>query len=214
MRGNERMTDYNELTGQTDSAWKVVEFLYFHQACLLALGFDPNNDNTGRGSTNHPLGYTAIYQAIVEDVSSVLQIANGVDGDLEKMESVLNRSDIIQPDKGNRYTEFYRIRQSAFKNWIENKRFESEYFLTEDKGKKTVVGRFKPEYQTRLMAIMYETINRYYGENYDPNDRDSVTKQADLVEWLETTYSLSNAEARAIDKMTRPEQSKSPQGKK
>lgn len=57
----------------TLSHWKLVEFLYLHQACMLALNVDPSDNATGRGFTNHPQGYNAIYQAIEHEIISIFK---------------------------------------------------------------------------------------------------------------------------------------------
>ena len=103
------------------------------------------------------------------------------------------------------------LKTEEIKRWLNAKELKPSFFYPDENTKES--GSIKnQEYQTRLMSIMYDTVDRYYGENYDPNDRDTVPKQVNVIEWLEYTYALSNAEARAIDKLTRPEQGKPPQG--
>jgi len=174
--------------------WSLREWLTIDEATYLALGCDPSNKNYC------PDGW--------EGLSSVLYeaVANS-DGFTFDSRTVDFKEEGLNVDKT-------LIKVSAIKEWFQLKKMENAFFNREKKESINTEEIVRPEYRSRLMTIMYETINRYYSKNYDPNDRDTVTKQTDLVEWLETTYSLSNAEARAIDKMTRPEQSISPQGKK
>jgi hypothetical protein len=97
----------------------------------------------------------------------------------------------------------FEIRQAAIPEWLSSNGIESDYFSLLDYPVKTeVIAR--PEYQTALMVIMYATIERYYGENYDPDDRDTVPKQIDVIGWIRKKYSISEARAKAVDKMTRP----------
>jgi hypothetical protein len=103
------------------------------------------------------------------------------------------------------------VSQAAIPERLSSLGNEPEYFSSMGSNVKAEVIE-KPEYQTPLMVIMYATIKRYYGENYDPNDRDSWTKQTDVIGWIRKKYSLSEAKAKAIEKMTRPDKSIYPQG--
>lgn len=60
-------------------------------------------------------------------------------------------------------------------------------------------------YQTRLLGYVDEVIERYYGEGFDPSNRDTWNKQDVIVEWLMDTYKLSKRAARAIAVVTTPD---------
>jgi hypothetical protein len=102
------------------------------------------------------------------------------------------------------HSDDFLIRQAAIPEWLNSKGIESEYFSSLDRPFTTdVIAR--PEYQTELMLIMYDTIERYYGNNYDLNDSDTAPKQTDVIGWIMEKYSISEAKAKAVDKMTRPD---------
>lgn len=61
------------------------------------------------------------------------------------------------------------------------------------------------KHNTKLLELIDEVINRYYGENFELTDRDSWPKQIDVIEWLRSTYSLSERLALAVDLVTRPD---------
>lgn len=116
--------------------------------------------------------------------------------------------DIIDPGKGNRFSYFFQIRQSKFKDWLSNKGFSSTYFGLVSETETYLIDR-SSGYSTKLMKIMSEVVSRYYGDNFDPDDSDTTPKQVDVIEWLTETYSLSDRQAMAIDIVTRPESVKS-----
>jgi len=94
------------------------------------------------------------------------------------------------------------------KIWLEHKNFKPEFFFPKSMKSLEDDESSKPEYQTFLMSILYKTIQRYYGENFDPNDSDTNTTQKDIIDWLMKTFSLSKRQAEAIDIITRPKQLK------
>jgi hypothetical protein len=106
------------------------------------------------------------------------------------------------------------VKVSVIREWLVANNIESDFFCPKEDSLQRVRTTSRTQYQTRLMEIMYETIERYYGENYDPNDRDTVTKQDVVVAWLMLEHSLSKRSAEAIDIIIRPEQFKSPKGRK
>lgn len=98
-----------------------------------------------------------------------------------------------------------QIKVSAIKQWLIKKNLKPGFFFPEETEQQEETIQYQqPIYQTRLMEIMYKTIERYYGVNYDPEDTDSTTKQKIIIDWLKETYDLSGAQAKAIDILTRP----------
>jgi hypothetical protein len=190
--------NYVELSEQGAQIWKLLDQLFIGHACLLALGFDPH-DAPGVSMMRKPVGYSGLYEAIVQDI-----------GKVEKGDSspVLSISDFHFTQSGTFYT--YIIKQSAFKAWLEERRFKSEYFDTSNAVQKPIINT---NHKTSLMMVMEETINRYYGDQYDPSNKDSLSSQKDVVEWLMSHKNLSKREAEAIDIVTRPDNARKPKGK-
>jgi len=202
--------------------WQLREWLTIHEAACLALNCNPSNTDY------EPNGWKGFYSALGEAVELDMQTEYECDKALDVVVSHDTRyhTNLIFSvstvkgyelghfeDFGQPQIDDANIKVTAIKEWLVLKDIKPPFFFPEDVKQQTIITKSKPEYQTHLMTIMYKTINRYYGENYDPNDRDSVPKQTNVIQWLRETYPpLSEAEAKAIDKMTRPEQSKSPQG--
>lgn len=61
----------------------------------------------------------------------------------------------------------------------------------------------KPQ-PTRLMELVVQVQERYWGMNWDPDDSSTRNSQKVIVEWLRTTYELSNAAANAVEKVACP----------
>jgi len=184
--------------------WKVREWLEPLEAVCLILGIDANVMRVDVEEA--PVGFGAV---LVELQLSLLRYQDikleNERGNIEPYEEIFtpyNISGFFDEKSLDPYN--FVIRQSAIKAWVYAKGIESEYFSSLDNHVKTdVIAR--PEYQTKLMAIMYATIERYYGENYDPNDSDTAPKQTDVIGWIRKKYSLSEAKAKAVEKMTRPD---------
>lgn len=58
----------------------------------------------------------------------------------------------------------------------------------------------RPAYETPLMAVMYEAIERFWAD-YNPNGR--FPKRNEILAWLTDERGLSDSEARAIDLIIR-----------
>jgi hypothetical protein len=211
--------------------WRLREWLTIHEASCLALGCDPNIRD------EEPIGwkgfYSALGEAVVIDMKTEYEYDKALDivlspdtryytiyqGLLDRKDNLIFSESTVKGYELGQLEEFspppideVNIKVTAIKEWLTLKSIKPPFFFPDEPEQQTVIS--KPEYQTRLMSIMYETINRYYGENYDPSDRDTVPNQIRLIAWLRDTYSLSDPEAKAIDKILRPEQVKRPQGKK
>jgi len=187
--------------------WTMKDWLTIYQATMLACGEDPSLDEIGNTTTGIPVGYDAFHQALIDDVKKdstnwFLEeddpdvIFNNIKNDHNRI-----RSDIRLDTQ---------LQVTDIKRWLSKKGKKPAFFFPEEIDKPHI--EVNVGYQTRLMTIMYTVINRYYADNYDPDNRDTVPKQVDVIEWLVTNYSLSDVEAKAIDKLTRPERSKSPKG--
>jgi hypothetical protein len=61
---------------------------------------------------------------------------------------------------------------------------------------------------TSLMGFIQTVQQRWYGENFDPLERDTFPKQVDVVDWLVKVHNLSKRQAEAIDIVTRPDQAR------
>ena len=174
--------------------WKLREWLSIDEATSLALGHDPSL------TVSNLYGWDGLNRALYEAVSK----SDGFTFDCNTVDfqgSNLNSSNTL-------------LKVTAIEEWFRLKKMINVYFNPDKTAEHIKKEAFRPEYQTKLMSIMYETINRYYSENYDPNDRDRAPLQANVFEWLKETYAVTHPEAQAIDKMTRPQNPKSPQGKK
>ena len=172
--------------------WKFREYLTIDEVTYLALGCDPENCNY------LPDGWHALNKVLLE----------AADPNQYPFDS------IAVVDKDAAFSGESLLTVFHLEEWFKSKKLLPPFFFPEETDQQPVATKSKPAYQTRLMSIMYETINRYYGENYDPNDRDSVPLKSVVIDWLRDTYSPSGIEAQAIDMMTRPDHVRKPQGKK
>jgi hypothetical protein len=187
--------------------WKLKEWLSASEVAHLVIGSEPSH-----GLNIQPGGWRPIYDTLNLAFTKYCHIKYDLrEGNINFYEG------IFTPDNINAFVvefdcdEDFEIRQAAIPEWLNFHGIESEYFSSLDNQVKTdVIAR--PEYQTKLMAIMYATIERYYGENYDSNDSETTPKQTDVIGWIIEKYSISHAKAMAVDKMTRPDKSIYPQG--
>jgi hypothetical protein len=75
-----------------------------------------------------------------------------------------------------------------------------------DLPKSSVRGTEKPA--TSMLGFVETVQRRWYGQNFDPNERDTYPKQTDVVAWLMSEHGLSRRQAEAIDIVTRPDQAR------
>jgi hypothetical protein len=188
--------------------WKFKTWLNAHEVANLIIGNDPVVD-----LDEEPRGWRPIYDELIEALSRYCYVKESFTGrlDLGPYEGIFTPDNISGDTGGGDNVSTFGIRQAAIPEWLNACGIESGYFSSLDNQVKTdVIAR--PEYQTELMLIMYYTIERYYGENYDPNDSETTPKQTDVIGWIIEKYSISHAKAMAVDKMTRPDKSIYPQG--
>ena len=181
--------------------WKAKEWLTIHEIAHLVIGSDPTE------RAEEPAGWRAIYDALGLNLEEYHKIKGSNEifpKDPDSFNGIFTEVNIRKNDGEGANFSPYLIKQSVIPEWLNSIGLESDYFAC-------LVGNVKaevmarPEYQTELMRIMYKTIERYYGENYVPDDRDSWPKQVNVIGWLEVTYSLSGAKAKAVEKMIRPD---------
>lgn len=60
-------------------------------------------------------------------------------------------------------------------------------------------------HENQLLELVRKVQERYWGDNFDPNDPDTYSKQYDIIEWLmKTSRCESQKEAEMIARMARP----------
>lgn len=59
--------------------------------------------------------------------------------------------------------------------------------------------------QSKLMKLLLKVLERYYGDLYDENNRNSWPTQSMIIEWLMKEFGLSKREAESIDIVSRPD---------
>lgn len=102
---------------------------------------------------------------------------------------------------------------SEINKWFKSMEMKPIFFFPEADRDKLRIDE-ESKHQTRLMTIMDETINRYYGENFAPEDKDSYPVQTEIIEWLEKNYALSGRRAEAIEVIIGPRGDNTLEGKK
>jgi hypothetical protein len=189
--------------------WKLRTSLTIDEATYLALDCDPY-DNF------RPVGWGALNKALIEAVRLHFKLYGSND------KKSLDIGTIIF--KPTHCLDTYALEDSIngdtlldtiqYKLWFRKNKFNCEFFSKEENTLEKQDKQFFSKHNTRLMNITNDVLSRYYGENYDPQDRDTIPSQAIVIDWLKDTYSLSGREAQAIDIITRPDIARSPKGKK
>lgn len=203
--------------------WRLEEFVSLHQACMLAVGLDPYEEHDFHGwkDLKAPANYAKIYHELDDlihkeyfyTVSKVTTESDSEQSDTE----IYPPNHIFWPHnvifEGT--SELVGVRQATVKKWLASKGIDCPYYsaLDIDEDEKDVILKPRGKHTTRLLGILDLVIERYYGDGYEPNDKDTITKQIVIVEWLQEKYSLSKREAEAIDIITRPEIARRPKGK-
>lgn len=203
--------------------WRKVEWLSIYDAALLLCDVNPSTKFASNKhdmeilelegefySVGMPEAFESAKALLLNHVKADQKFSSENNDDGVLFKEIKFREDIVS-DEINAITE---IRMVDVVAWFVKNDFESDFFSVQADNLGHKKNLAKPEYQTELMTIMYETIKRYYGEQYDPDDRDTVSRQDNVVSWLKKEYALSGAQAKAIDKMTRPHRATSPNGKK
>jgi len=175
------------------SLWRAKEWLTLHQAASLSCGVDPSNAN----ETEAPAGWHGIYEALLEELfDSPMIIAST----LKPEDVILGRNGWQEPMPQECF-----VRQTAIGAWLDSKGIRPAYFFPNDEAAEP---RPKHGYSTSLMDAVDAVVARYYGENYDPSNPDSIPRQAHVIEWLKETYSLSSRQAESVDIVARPRHKK------
>jgi len=182
--------------------WKCRDYLTVDEAVCLALGEEPSNY-----THDHLLATEApeIY-ASYDSIEGFNLLSSGLQNAIEAK----GIPTIMTGNVGDAYRE-EKISVADLIPWLEKHNIDAPFFIHENPAPKPTK---RPEYQTHMMKVMYDVIERYYGENYDPDNRDSVTSGPVVQKWLVENYErsdgsgkpLSGVEASAIDAMTRPDQ--------
>lgn len=199
--------------------WRKVEWLSIHEAALLLCDVNPSINLAANKFEEElydlegefyisgmPAAFESGEQLLIRDIKrDQAAIEQGVTTDVVFKE-VQFRDDTSTDINGGT-----KIKIEAVTKWFQENNFESDFFTVQAKntGVKKVV--HKPEYKTRLMEIMDETIAKFYGENFDPDYPDTHPRQEDIIEWLRANYKstntpgepLSGAEAQTIAQMIR-----------
>ena len=194
----------NELNSYVDtpddlSHWENCEHLNFFDAVCLALGKNPH-----------------CFCLLVEETKENPQHPYHSIKGFDKLANALDHSSVKRLPSGPHEG---LINVDSFVTWLEKHNIDAPFFSNEAPIPKPVK---RPEYSTHMIKIMYDVIERYYGENYDPNNRDSVSSGPAVQKWITENYErsdgsgepVSGVEARAIDTMTRPDDIRRPKTKK
>jgi hypothetical protein len=200
--------------------WRLREWLSIYEASVLACGEDPSLNYVETSSDikacknqglsykhGMPVGFDAFSRALIDDVKKDSHAFYLTDDDTDVVFKVVQNNGRIPSD----ISLHAKLKAIDIKRWLNIKGIKPAFFFPESEDELITASR--PTYQTHLMSIMYKTIDRYYGENYDPNERETAPKQVDVIDWLKETFSLTGRQADAIDVLTRPNHVKSPKSK-
>lgn len=182
-----------------------------------------------------PDGYDSLQELIIEsvnvDMEAIVAYENTYFTTINDYDELPEDISIIFSDSRTRSKSILRLQSEGVRisvtsstplkleelfAWFNSKNLRPEFFFPSDDNKliTSAVDTNSYKHSTSLLSILNLTINRYYGDNYDPNDKDTIPKQRDVVDWLMTIHSLSKRQAEAIDIITRPETLKNSKAKK
>ena len=177
--------------------WRLKEWLSIYQAAVLACGEDPSNNyvetaHDVQGCMIHglpyeygmPSGFNAFSSALIDYVQKDSYLSGITDDDRDVVFKDI-RNNGRAPSDININTELKVI---DIKRWLNIEGIKPDFFFPELDEEQIITSR--TTHQTDLMSIMYKTIDRFYGENYDPNNRDTFTKQEYITGWLKDEFSL------------------------
>jgi len=215
--------------------WRLKEWLSIDEASSLAFGCNPSDMNASKAD-GYGVFHSALTEAVKTDLTSefmMFKITEELmiaDISEERRQTLFN--DVLEHNKALSFSvtmvEGYKlegfhgsdigdmdkaqIKVIAFKKWLMLKGISPPFFFPEKVEQLDDLVSIEINHVTPLMSIMNDTIKRYYGQNYDSNDKDTAAKQVDVIQWLMESYNspnnpdepLSKAEAMAVDKMTRP----------
>ena len=108
----------------------------------------------------------------------------------------------VKPEYASEDEQTLHLRRAAYRKAIGL----NDDFNLPDITKFVVKNKILPNsHETKLMRIQRKVIERFYGDQFNINDRDTWTKQIVVVDWLMKEHHLSDREAKAIDMITRPD---------
>jgi len=189
--------------------WKYRDYLTGDQAICLALGEEPDGYTHDRRLASDLPEVYAYYHSI--ESFEMLR------GSLQNAIDAKGIPSIMTGDVGDLYRET-QVAVTDLIPWLEKHNIEAPFFRSKDTRKLQPAKR--PEYHTHMMGIMYDVIDRYYGENYNPHDNSSVFSSEAVKKWIKDHLrssdgeKLSDREAGAIDMLTRPDHIRKPLSKK
>lgn len=212
------------------SFYSFREFLSIHEVTSLVFGIDPDDNWT-------PNGYSGMYELLKEtlhhDLVKLRDLSRITRDDISfaliEPYTLLNE-DI--PEKACQKLGIFfgayetrkeaindenielrnaKIKKSELIRWFEFKGLKPAFFFPDIPPKRS---EEKPQnqYRTRLMNIMDKAIARYYGVNFDVNDKDTYPNQDDVIDWLMGEFSLSKRRASAIEILIAPRDGNYPEG--
>lgn len=199
--------------------WQKRKMLTIDQVSALAVGGVPEDDKFLEANKAEIL---AIKGKLIEDIRVDLKEARFTHGvgyrdDPFIEEDCLNagitffschKEDLLASCEQDLL--FYSAVQSIeinvdeIKAWLTNIEIKPGFFFP-DEAYERLSTKEQSTHQTKLMNILDQTVQRYYGETFDPEVKDSYPKQDHIVEWLKQEHSLSNRQAMSIDIIVRPD---------
>jgi len=200
-------------TPQDLQEWKYHDYLTIREASYLVLGINPNDRMNPRDINYY-------------DSAEIAKLFKASRDEIDKQHSLITNALCNAVDaKGmpsfdtDDFHSEPKIATDDLIPWLEKHNIDAPFFSNENPAQKPIE---RPEYRTHMITVMYDVIERYYGENYDPTNRESVTTGGAVIEWIRANFNssdgtgepLSFTEAKAIDTMTRPDHVRKPQAKK
>ncbi len=203
--------------------WRKLEWLSIYDAALLLCDVNPSNNfaldkndieiyelERKFYTVGAPEAFESALTLLLDHVKKDQQSLSSQPSD----ETIFKEVQFKNGHASGGINPSTEVRMKSLIDWYVKNEYDSDFFTVQAEKYGHEKKPTKPEYQTKLMSIMYETIERYYGENYDPDNPDTISKQRDIEDWLQETYSLSGRQADAIYVLTKPDHHKNPQGKK
>jgi len=196
--------------------WKLQEFITIHQACMLATGIDPGNNLFGFEPFIPRSGYEPIKSSLTTKLTEYYYDTLDKKIDKELGLDSLEADQIFCPENIKSATHeggddndiaLYRIKQTAIRDWLKSEGIYSVYFesISNRESIPALNGRDRVQnYSTELIEIMFKTIERYYGDNFDFHNKDTYPKQEHVIDWLMTEFSLPRRKAEAIEIIITP----------
>jgi hypothetical protein len=202
--------------------WKLEKYITIHQVCMLATGVDPGQNLFGYESFESRSGYEPIKSALTIKLTNYYY--DFVDQEMCKefdlpfakesgrgFDPIFCPENIKAPARNGGISNdisLYRIKQTAVKQWLQSEGVHSAYFENlpdiAPNSEGSPFNKLNSQHSTKLLNIMLKTIERYYGANFDLNDKDTYPKQEHIITWLRSEFSLSKRKAEAIEIIIAP----------